>query len=181
MIEVEQAGYPYVEGSHGIPFNKAVRGLADDKYLVGGSGSLLWYGVTDRSIDILDENDRDFHLCADLSKYGRLSFDLQTRVERNGSIIRHPDFFAAKFVDFAIRNFELTRGEIRLWRATWRARGSDNYTEFIDFYDQTKDVLTAAKSTWTGRVAYSHGFSIRDEVHVDWRRGEEKVIVEFQR
>lgn len=176
MSKIEQAGYPYIEGSHGIPFDKAVLSRKRND-LIGGSGRVLNCYIDPQEILVTDAEDVRLMLVSLLSPNGELRLGLHSRL-KDGSA-KHPDLFAARFVDFTIRNFELLGGNIRFLVGAWEP-GSDNYRQFFDHLNSSQDRVAAARSTWTGQIAERHGFSLTDESSISWNPSD-TVIVRFQR
>lgn len=174
MANIEQAGYPYVEGSYGIPFDQA--NTPRDR-IVTGSGEILllelkrrFYGVT-----TIHSN---YHMNANLRR-GELNLDLKTTSEIDGTGVHHPDLFAGRFADFAIANFGLNGLEITSLVTDWN-RESLNFDQYMDALRQGSDKLTAARSTWTGRLAQRHGFDIHSEDHID-TEDPDRIFVNFRR
>jgi hypothetical protein len=70
----------------------------------------------------------------------------------------HPDLFGAKFVAMALANFESRGNEIIRYLSKWHP-DSVNYEKFQAAKATSGDVALAAKSTWGGKIAATHGFT----------------------
>lgn len=184
----EQDRYPYIEGSRGISF-KGVR--TTDKPLVGGGGGLFVAGIRDvqelktgsgrrvigrftpTSIEVVDVERHHLEMNAFHTK-GELILNIRTH-DFKGRLAQ-PDFFAGRFVTFALHNLQVSAGKVDGIRAIWY-RHSANFQMFTDALDQTSDVVEAARKTWTGKIAQANGFDVqaRTQVEID-ERNEDTVI-----
>jgi hypothetical protein len=156
MARVEQAGYPYVKGSHGIPFDTLMPGQI--RSVESGSGRILDCGVNPGDIFAHDTRNKKLRLYATLAMDGTLNLNLQSRTVEGSKIILHPDLFAARFVGFALRNFELSGETVTGLMGLWFP-DSVNYDAFHDALATTGDTVLAAQTTWTGRIAAQYGFT----------------------
>jgi hypothetical protein len=155
VSRLEQAGYPYLEGSHGISFSQLP--VESDGLVIGGSGRRL-YCVTDRSkISVTDLDTQTRWLSAAVN-YGTISLNLLTRPDHQGEQAAHPDLFGAKFVAMALANFRRGGHDVRRYLSKWHP-GSVNYIAFQRVKEATGDIVLAAKSTWTGKTAAANGFT----------------------
>jgi len=179
MSRVEQAGYPYVPGSHGIPFCELP--LESRGVVVGGSGKPLYYEAYRRRISAIDNTDGQMlGLFAKIFD-GAMSLNLQTRLHDDNVVITHPDLFAAKFVKMALVNFQRYEN-IGCIVGKWHP-GSVNYDAFQVAKAATGDALLAAKSTWTGKIAALNGYTELnpDDMIEDNEMGNSYVRVIFRR
>lgn len=183
MSRIEQAGYPYVKGSHGIPLNHLDYGRVGRKVITGGSGREL--AVVNREVQgelefrVWDMSlQDDYYLIAHTVAPETIIFNLKTAGPINEAN-RHPDMFAASFVDFAFQNFEQYGKEIKTWRAGWSVR-SLNYGQYRELRGQGLDVPVAAIGTWTGNMAARHGF-VFDSSSEWFMDSPHRVMVEFTR
>lgn len=174
MKRLEQAGYPYVPGSHGIPFSEL--GFTRSRRVMSGSERILDYNVTNTHIGVLDV-ETGAHLVADVRRRNRdrdytISFDLVTR---DGEHVNE-DMYAAKFTKFALKNFRALGHDVRFWTDDWE-RWSDVYLQFIDALRSTRDEARAVNSTWTAQVARLQGFRLDSIIEFNKKR----VRVQFSR
>ena len=176
MSRIEQAGYPYAQDSHGIPFEYVGWGRANR--VVGGSGSELEYSAEEQEFLVRDLLKPQYMLCAFINASGGIGFNLRSEIGRI-SRRRHPDMFAAIFVDFAFHKFELLGHDIRNWHVVWE-RASDNYRQLSSLLDAGHDIQSAATNTWTGKIATKHGF-VFDPSSVMEIQGPEQIEADFRR
>lgn len=174
MSKIEQAGYPYVEGFRGILFEGAERGV-----VYGGSGSKLHLEVRSGCIAVTSTDNGTSFAMVGRVKRDEVHFNLKT-VHRTGeSRSHHPDFFAGRFVDFALANFEQQGFDIRYWMSDWD-HNSDNYKQYISLRDATGDSQNAARNTWAGAQAARHGFDlVKPEGIIT--ENPERILVVFER
>lgn len=169
MKRIEQAGYPFVPGSHGINLE---RNAVGSSRIETASGDTVRYSVTPDSIEIKQQTTLGAHMIAVVLPNSEIAFILKT-VRDN---VRHPDMYAGRFVSFALRNFELSGTDIQRMSGHW-SPGSVNYSQFISTYELTGDLETAARSTWTGKTAEKNGFGAVDKNSVVWHPGKEVVVL----
>lgn len=175
---LEQGEYPYIEGSRGINF-KGVR-TTDVQRLTTGSGRPVIGRFTPTSIQITDVEDPIWVMNAYLVDARGLVFDIRTH-DFKGELAQ-PDFFAGRFVTFALHNLQASAGNIDFIRGVW-CRQSKNFQMFTDALDKTGDLVEAARSTWTGRTVHANGFDVQsnDQVKVDERNEDTVIRVLFTR
>ena len=179
MVKAER-DYPYVKGSHGIPFDELI-GPFKGK-IIGGSGKeiLCSIGSDEESawIRVFDYRETGYEMKADVEG-DTMEAVIYTQF-RNGT--RHPDFFARQFLAFALRRFALQGHEIRRFSAHWirygGVRGSKNYEKYMELRKKGELSIYAAKSTWTGKALAELGFTEVEEVDEDTG---ERVQVYFKR
>lgn len=153
---VEQANYPYKPGLYGIPFNNIEMNV--HRLIRGGSGRRLSVLITKSGIDVEDEQDPWFYLRATVRKK-TLYMELYTR--KSSAQETHPDFFAGKFVDFAMKYFNNNRVNIRFFQAMWfrdSENEATNYDQFMQHFNLTRDEKEAVRRTWTAQMIKSYGF-----------------------
>jgi hypothetical protein len=167
MSKLEQAGYPYVEGLHGIPF--AGLPVGEIGRIVSGSGRDITFLAEPGNIWVKDENAKAFRLSANLNNKGFLVLNLKTRISRRFSERVHPDFYAANFIGFALANFERLGQQVPAIEGVW-IPGSVNYAQFQKAYAATRSTVLAAQATWTGRRAIQHGFTQVREASIQLKR-----------
>lgn len=160
---VEQAHYPYNSGLYGIPFVD----IEMDRHnsIRGGSGRKLSVLITKTGIDIVDEQDDWFNLGAWVTNR-ILHMQLYTR--KSSMQETHPDFFAGKFVDFAVKHFKRNGVYIRFFEAIWfkdSENESTNYDQFMLHLNLIGDEKEAARRTWTGNLIKSYGFNDVRSIH----------------
>lgn len=193
--------YPYIPGKNGIDFASII---SQSQNPDNSNGSMKCTGGSGRSLQIELESRDIKGIVYDLvvvregvkPELGKrileahyniekktLGFNLKTKTKHLRR--RHPDFFAGKFIEFAIKYFEQIRGHnIENVKGDWRM-SSDNFKAFFMTYDKDgkdrkyfqKDyqvAIDAAKSTWTGRILSNLGFTEIDDV--DLRLYEEGAI-----
>lgn len=158
---LEQGNYPYIPGKGGIRLDQVV--VKDEQVhglIKGGSGRSIQYTS---SKHMLEFNDPNYE--ARMTAYvglGTLRMALQTR---NPALFResrgrHPDFFAGKFIDVALRYFETRSIPITQFKAEWYQK-SDNYFQFmVGITIFGEDPIVAAGNTWTGVALGKHGFHL---------------------
>jgi len=168
MKRLEQAGYPYIPGSHGILLERSGNGVSRIKT---GSGDDVSYAVEPDLIEIKHGVLGPQMIAVVLPGF-EVGFSLKT-VRDN---IRHPDMFAGRFVSFALRNFELAGFDIQSMVGHW-SPGSVNYKQFIDTFEATHDLGKAARSTWTGKTAEKNGFGVVDKNSVVWHPGKDVTVL----
>lgn len=149
-MTTERGGYPYVEGSHGIPFSKIDKS-ASQGIIISGSGKELFYMFDERFVSVLDIDAGLFAVVVN----GELTMSLRTREETG----RHPDLFAGKFVDYAFEYFGSRGVAIERFHSFWNS-SSDNMLQFVETYERTGDSVQAANGTWSGKAMARHGFSV---------------------
>lgn len=157
--------YPHVSGEYGIDFKKL--DTTNVSMWRTESGRIIYGCITDNFITVLDDdpslipNWKGRKLYANyITKRSTVKFDLKTKEESSSE--RHRDFFAAAFVESAIKFFETNKGPVRRWEAEW-LQGSDNYQQFYNLQKQGLSSLEAARLTWTGQLATKLGFSLREQ------------------
>lgn len=154
---VEQANYPYMLGLYGIPFNNIEMNRHES--IRGGSGRRLSVLITKSAIDVEDEQDTWFYLRATVRNK---ILDMELKTRKSSTQETHPDFFAGKFVDFAMKHFNNNRVNIRFFEAIWfkdSENESTNYEQFLEYFSLIGDEKEAARRTWTGQLIKSYGFS----------------------
>ncbi|HUD04612.1 MAG TPA: hypothetical protein VMR59_01340 [Patescibacteria group bacterium] len=155
ISRIEQAGYPYIKGLHGIPFNQLP--LESEGVVVSGSGRQLYCELDQSRISVIDINEQMLGLLARVT-HGMMTLNLQTRLDANSSTEVHPDLFGAKFVEMALVNFRNNGVNVVYLIGKWHP-GSVNYDAFQKVKLATGDMVLAARSTWTGKIAALHGFT----------------------
>lgn len=175
MSRIEQAGYPYVEGSYGIPFEKSDK--RKDK-LIAGSGNVV-YSTLERNYLEVTSFDNQHWMNAVVDSKGKLNLSLYSSIPINGRDVRHPDFFAGRFVDFAIVNFKQNGVEIKSMVGDW-LKNSINFIQYMDILEETGNRIAAAKGTWTGNLARRHGFNLPTEEYITIENPD-RIVVEFLR
>lgn len=159
MIETK-VSYPYVEGFCGIPFDQISAPFQG--FIKGGSGREIYCEInSDDGISWFEVEDikNGFNM--------RIAVSRDTAVgeiyTRNLKGERHPDFFAKKFLSYALEHFTQQGYKITVFDALWlknkKPWGSINYTEFKKNLKDGSQPKEAAKDTWTGRVMAELGFT----------------------
>lgn len=168
-------GYPYVENSHGIPFFQMKEG--EELVLISGSGTVLSYNATLSELFVCaTDNGSQTELYAGVDK-GLLKFSLYPRKTIHEISGYHPDMFATKFIDVALRYFEDRQVSIGGCFADWY--GGTNHTEYHALKDGSKGRVFAANNTWMGRKLIERGFeTARDEDILEKKSG---VFVNFKK
>lgn len=174
MSRIEQAGYPYVERSHGILFDQA---SVESGGLITGSRRPVSATLEESQIRIVALDDDEYEMSAEVDYKGAFNFRVYTALPLKGETVRHPDFFAGKFVDFALRNFEQNGVVINRFIGDW-GKDSVNHKQFTQVFSKTGDRVRAAENTWSGRKAREHGFRLPSEQYVI-SACPERIIVDF--
>ncbi len=151
---VEQAGYPYVEGSHGIPFFQMEEG--EGLKINGGSGAILCYDVLPDELQVTDGDVRSSFFLNAKVEDGVLDLSLFTRRNDDNVSQHFPDFFASRFIDVALTHFNNTDAMINYFQAHW-SRGV-NYETFNNVLAKTNDPRMAVRETWTYKEMSKRGF-----------------------
>ncbi len=150
---IEQHEYPVNRNGVGINFEN----LRDNKgALISASGRIIHSEISDNEIYL---EDGGYSMQATLGD-DFLSFYIYTKNIQTGK--KHPDFFAAKFVGLAVNHFESKGLPIEKVRDVW-PRWSDNYTMFMEEFENSQDKVEAAKSTWSSKVYEDLGFKLNEE------------------
>lgn len=171
----ERLIYPYVYNVSGIPLLDFMAKKGGVFSVSGGSGRELNCTFDERSIGIEDTSDPRFHLSADVDVLGSLHLDLYPRRFPRGE--RHPDLYAAKFIEDALRYFKRKGVVIHSFIASWE-RGGTNFEEFMSAHDrQQGDEKGAAAQTWSARTMAKYGFTNIENIIV----GQDKVVVWFSK
>lgn len=158
---VEQEEYPYVKGSHGIPFS-VLKETGGKEVIISGSGKILLCTASSDLLEVSDFDDKNLYLQAHLSTDGLLTMALRTHSAVNPEE-KHPDMFASRFIELIFRYFANRGREIECFLAQW-GTNSDNYSQFMDVFQRSNDKVLAAKSTWSGEIIAKHGLTeIRPE------------------
>lgn len=185
--------YPYVQGRYGIDFASTIqtfeeRGCRNEPIdCTGGSGSGLIIEMGNQTfaglaLDLIEVQQEigtshdERHMGATLNlEDNTLTFDLLTRALRTREL--HPDFFAGKFIEFAINYFEQIRGyKVEKVKSLWLT-DSDNYDAFFQIYNRRgkdtqfqqkgcKVMVEAAENTWAGKTLAKLGFDQIEEVRL---------------
>lgn len=186
--------YPYIPGKHGINFASIIQtfeeqGCTDQPIdCIGGSGNGLVVELGRRSlvgvpcdhIEVKPTESRSYFderlLEATFNVEDNvLEFNLRSKSLRTREL--HPDFFAGKFVEFAIRYFEQIRGhKVEKVKSLWLL-DSDNYDAFFQTYNRRrkdtqfqqkgrKVMVEAARNTWEGKTLARLGFDQIEEVRL---------------
>lgn len=71
---------------------------------------------------------------------------------------KHADFHAIEFIGAALHYFQDNDQPINSW-ITWWFPGTVNFAPFYEIYEEGQDLALATYSTWTGKLAYQHGFT----------------------
>ena len=169
----ERPIYPYIYNVSGVPLFDFMAKKGGVFSVCGGSGRELNCTFDERSISIEDASDPRFHLSAVVDVLGSLHLDLYPRRFPQGE--RHPDLYAAKFIENALRYFKRKGVVIHDFIASWE-RGGTNFEEFMGAHErQQGDEKGAAAQTWSARTMAKHGFTNIENIIV----GEDKVVVSF--
>lgn len=180
MSRLEQACYPYVESFYGIDFERI--NIGQRNKIESGSGRYIGVVSSEVSGDfefrVRDISAPDRYLIARTIYPKTIFFNLRTAESSNGAS-RHPDLFAARFVDFTFYNFEKMGKEINTWRAGWEP-SSVNYKKYRELRRNGLSVEDAAAGTWTGRMAAKHGF-VFDNASPWFKDSQQRIMVEFKR
>jgi hypothetical protein len=155
---IESPSYPYTPERYGIPFDQIP--ASSEFFLVqGGSSRDLNCKVSRDVVSVEDVVEPWFEMDARVSPHGVLTLHLATRSDKRNPA-NHPDFFASKFVDFAIGHFSSKGINIKKFNATWfEWPGSTNYSQFMEHFTLTGDEEYAASQTWSAKVIAKHGFT----------------------
>lgn len=166
MFDSEQI-YPFVPGKAGIPIYK-VRPDPNGVRVQGGSGRLLRCVLLPDYLRVSDIDDSRYFMFADLtSGHQQIRLDLRTVIE-NPNLVRHPDFFARRFIEFALDHFIKHGFNPTNFVGKW-SPNSVNYRQFFELLGAFHDRVAAAKDTWSGRVMGNQGFSeVNDsDIYID--------------
>lgn len=177
---VEAHGYPYQEHKFGIPFKDLPLGFLG--VIKGGSGRILRCHIEKDEISVVDVADEDHFRLDAKTVDGTMWMLLLT--DRSGE--RHPDLFAGKFFEFALRYFEINGYTVSKFQARWQrwrsGHASNNYDQFIKNTTLGVNPATAAKNTWTGKILERLGFTEVESLEVkEDELGVEKVLVLFSK
>lgn len=153
--------YPFVPGIGGLPFKDISLGYNDK--LFGASNRILHCCFSETEILFEDNIDPWFRISANVDDRGELSLGLHTRRNLNDL---HPDFFASKFIDYALNHFNHFGIEINHFRAEWLESysGATNYDQYMKHWRATHKRKESAKQTWTYKQMSKYGFTKIDKV-----------------
>jgi len=163
---LEQAEYPYIEGSHGIPFFKMAKGSA---YIETAQGRMLNYTLEPDTVYVWDPDLNVANsLMANVNE-GVLTLSLHPTPDDMHETPRHPDLFAGKFIDFVLGHFNKNHVAIESHLSDWHS--GRNLQEFGDLWVQGADLGYAANQTWIGKKIISKGFSPATDSDVAMKKG----------
>ncbi len=163
---VEQFGYPFVEGSHGIPFSKMV---------IGGDSIHTAQG---RTLNYTLESDTVYVWDPDMSVANSLMANVSDKVltlslhptpDDNHESPRHPDLFAGKFVDFILDYFANNGTTIESHFSDWL--NGKNLDDYNSLWAQGAEPGYAASQTWIGKKLISKGFDPAKDEDVSRKKG----------
>jgi len=190
--------YPFIQGVSGVPFAQILAEAQRNKELstrgetLSGSGRIIKYkvGGEGRFINIEDEQWPYFTLACNLGEEnngGRpknvLDLFIYSRPTRNVGVYNflnkygyHPDFYARKFLRFALAYYAARGLPIDAFKGNWIQEGT-NWNQFMQIYKETGDEVKAAENTWTVQQLRDLGF--RGSISVDV--GPDKVTAYLKR
>jgi hypothetical protein len=154
-IEID---YPYVAGSHGIPFQEFKTGK--QLKISGGSGRELVYDSQEEGIRIADMLSPEYRMYGEIVdgdsvRGDTIRFNLKTRSGEE----RHPDMFAGRFTKTILDLLTAEGWNITKWLSIWE-KWSDNFIQFQRALREGIDPVSAVRMTWSGRNAAKNGFSL---------------------
>ncbi|HEV2402916.1 MAG TPA: hypothetical protein VGS08_01815 [Candidatus Saccharimonadales bacterium] len=167
-----------------------------DRVITTTTGNQLWCAVSDEDVRITPEgnNKYEFYAAIDPENNDRLSLSIGNKDPESGA--RHPDIYPRLLVARSILYFEQLRGQnLTHLLGRWGDELAepcfcDNWRQYLGklatfglgphSYEQQ---VEAARSTWTGRVAWENGFTVIDGIDIEKSHAEggEYVLVDFRR
>ena len=149
--------YPYVEGEYGIN-PTLLQPTETPRIILSASGRPLNFWMTDKEIYIGEVDPSIFRMFAHVAR-GILTLDLKTKdIAFSERPQRHPDLYAERFVNLALRHFQNCQTPVNFFRGDWKP-GTDNFNSFMEAVALGQDNVTAARNTWSGKTLGKHGFS----------------------
>ena len=152
---VEQAGYPYVEGSHGIPFFAMEEG--ESLEIIGGSGQVLSYYALPDTLYVFDPQEVLRNSLLAIASNGKLLLTLFPSPDGLHDTPRHPDLYAKRFIDVALAHFKKHGIKIDKHVSDWPS-WTENYRQYERLIAQGADDEYAVNHTWIGKTLKERGF-----------------------
>lgn len=131
--------------------------------------------VTPYRIHVFDQEETYYELKAFIN-HGIAEFTFSTRrINGDLRLAAHPDFYAGKFVGFALDYFTQQKQEPTTIRGRWSAETlAQVWGEYMDARRTTDSKVAAASQTWSGKTYAAHGYFLFREADVQ----EEGSLVE---
>lgn len=135
----------------------------NDGIIKGLSGREISFQKNKFHLNLIDKEYETYHLKSKVVLGNICEFDLATKKEFPFHSIdfvnnRHPDFMASEYVRNMLGYYLYQNIDVRAIRSIWTNQ-SDNHVRFVNELKKTKDPILAAKSTYSGKLFSSLGYS----------------------
>lgn len=143
--------------------DKCMESNIDQGVIVGKSGREICFKKSNLNFELVDKRYSCYYLKSRIINDNICTFDFFTKNENslhqiNSINNRHPDFIASKYVKIMLSYYQSKYIDIQAIRSIWTNQ-SDNHLQFISELVKTKDPISAALATFSGKLFSSIGYS----------------------
>lgn len=146
-----------------INIETGIKGLTPDQIqpgintaIYGQSGRIVRLLASAEELQIRDDQYPHVRLLATLEgSTFRVDVLTKSPLFPNG---KHPDFYAGRFVPFALEYFESLGLSIPYYKSLWWGN-SDNYAQWIEAMKNGLSARDALNETWAGKIRSKLGFT----------------------
>jgi len=146
-----------------INIETGIKGLTPDQIQPGINTAI--YGQSGRKVRLLASAE-ELQIRDDQYPHVRLLANLEGSTFRVDVLTKsplfpkgkHPDFYAGRFVPFALEYFELLGLSIPYYKSLWWGN-SDNYIQWLEAIQKGLSPRDALNETWAGKIRTQLGFT----------------------